>query len=89
MNRLNRMLSDETNRLLDRIAATVPCGSLAAATAAHPALRARLDEAEARVTAIRATLLEAYGDWGRALEDLENLWALVAWKREEDPALAA
>jgi O-methyltransferase involved in polyketide biosynthesis len=88
MNSLDRLLHDEMAHLLDRIAATVPGGSLAAATASHPTLRARLDEAEARLTALRATLLEAYGQWGRTLEDLENLWALAAWKREE-PSLAA
>jgi hypothetical protein len=83
MNPLNRLLGAELNDLLDRIATSLPAGSLAAASAAHPTLRARLDEAEARLSAVRATLLEAYGDWGRALEDLENLWALAAWKASE------
>ena len=83
MNPLDRLLGDEMNRLLDRIATTVPGGSLAAATAAHPVLRTRLDETEARLAALRASLLEIYGDWGRTLEDLENLWALAAWRREE------
>ncbi len=88
MNPVDRLLRDEMNQLLDRIAATVPEGSLATATAAHPTLRARLDETETRLTAIRATLLESYGAWGKTLEDLENLWALAAWKREES-SLAA
>ena len=57
MNPLDWLLHDEMNRLLDRIATTVPGGSLAAATAAHPVLRARLDETEARLAALRATLL--------------------------------
>ena len=83
MNPLDRLLREELSHLLDRIATTVPDGSLAAATAAHPMLRARLDEAEARLAALRATLIETYGDWSRGLEDLENLWALAAWKREE------
>jgi O-methyltransferase involved in polyketide biosynthesis len=83
MNPLDRLLHDEMAHLLDRIASTVPDGSLAAATVAHPTLRARLDETEARLTALRATLLETYGQWGRTMEDLENLWALAAWKREE------
>ncbi len=82
MNPMDRQLRDEMNRLLDRIATTVPDGSLAA-TAAYPALRARLDETEARLAALRATLLETYGAWDRGLEDLENLWALAAWKGEE------
>ena len=83
MNPLDWLLHDEMSRLLDRIATTVPGASLAAATAAHPVLRTRLDETEARLAALRATLLETYGDWGRTLEDLENLWALAAWRREE------
>jgi O-methyltransferase involved in polyketide biosynthesis len=83
MNPVDRLLRDEMSQLLDRIAATVPEGSLAAATARYPTLRDRLDEAEARLTALRATLLETYGAWGKTLEDLDNLWALAAWKRDE------
>jgi hypothetical protein len=45
-----------------------------------PTLKARLETAETQLTAVRAALLEAYGRWGRALEDLENLWALAAWR---------
>jgi len=29
---------------------------------------------------IRASLLESYGRWRRTLEDIENLWALAAWR---------
>jgi hypothetical protein len=29
---------------------------------------------------VRAALLEGYGRWRRSLDDLENLWALAAWK---------
>ena len=83
MNPLDRLLRNEVSHLLDRIATTVPGGSLAVATGAHPTLRSRLDATEARLSALRATLLEAYGDWGRTLEDLENRWARAAWKGEE------
>jgi hypothetical protein len=83
MNPVDRLLRDEMNRLLDRIATTVPEGSLAAATAGHPSLRSGLDETEAQLAALRATLLETYAAWGKALVDLENLWALAAWKQEE------
>jgi O-methyltransferase involved in polyketide biosynthesis len=89
MNALDRLLTDEINSLLERVAATVPEGSLAAATARHPTLRARLDETEARLAALRASLLETYGAWGRTLEDMENLWALAAWKREDPASMAA
>jgi hypothetical protein len=36
-----------------------------------------------RLATLRGMLLETYGAWGRALEDIENLWALVAWLRDE------
>jgi hypothetical protein len=89
MNSLDKLLKDEIDSLLERIAATVAEGSLADVTASHPALRARLEEAEARLAALRASLLEAYGAWGRALEDVENLWALAACKRANPGAIAA
>jgi hypothetical protein len=51
---------------------------------------------DATLAGIRVSLLESYGRWGRALDDLENLWALAAWRSvtsEETPekpaALAA
>ncbi len=88
MNPLDRLLRDELNGLLERIAACVPEGSLAAAVQ-HPSLRARIDETDARLCALRASMLEAYGAWGRTLEDLENLWALTAWKREDTASIAA
>jgi hypothetical protein len=89
MNPLDRMLRDEVSGLLERIAASVPEGSLAAATGQYPSLRARIDETDARLSALRASMLEAYGAWGRGLEDLENLWALAAWKREDPASIAA
>jgi hypothetical protein len=89
MNPLDRLLKDELNQLLDRISTSVPGESLAQITASTPALRARLDEADARLAALRGTLLDAYGAWGRTLDDLENLWALAAWKREEETPVAA
>jgi hypothetical protein len=89
MNPLDRLLKDELNHLLDRIATSVPGGSLAHVTATTPALRARLDETEARLSVLRGTLLEAYGAWGKTLDDLENLWALAAWKHEEETPAAA
>src|SRR3990170_4778643 len=88
MNPVERVLYDEITRLLDRIAASVPDTSFAAIRAANPTLRARLDEAEATLAAQRAALLEGYGRWRRALEDVENLWALAAWRSAatEEPA---
>ena len=94
MNSVDRVLYEELTHLMDRLATTVPAGSLSAG--GHPQLRARLDEADAQLAAARASLLEDYGRWRRALEDVENLWALAAWRSaaaeeagEQTAALAA
>src|SRR3989338_7394306 len=88
MNTVERVLYDEITRLLDRLAVSVPDTSFDAIRAANPTLRARLEEAEATLAAQRAGLLEGYGRWRRALEDVENLWALAAWRSAatEEPA---
>ena len=78
MNSVDRVLYEELTHLMDRLATSVPAGSLRAA--GQPLLRARLDEADAQLAAARASLLEDYGRWRRALEDVENLWALAAWR---------
>jgi hypothetical protein len=89
MNSVDRVLYEELTHLIDRLATSVPNGSLAQAAAAHPRLRAHLDEADAQLAAARATLLEGYGRWQRALEDMENLWALAAWRRSAAPEEAS
>ena len=85
MNTVDRILYEELTHLVDRLATSVPNGSLAQAMAANPLLRARLDEADAQLAAARASLLDDYGRWRRALEDMENLWALAAWRRSAAP----
>jgi hypothetical protein len=98
MNAVERMLTDEINLLLDRVATTVPEGALEQIRVTHPTLKARLDEMESALASARASLLDGYSRWSRALDDLENLWALAAWRsaaveesteRESPPALAA
>jgi hypothetical protein len=79
MNAVDGVLRDEIGRLMDRLAATVPGGSLEATSMANPTLRARLDDMEGSLATARAALLEDYGRWRRMLDDLENLWALAAW----------
>jgi hypothetical protein len=81
MNSVEHVLYEELTHLVDRLATSVPDGSLAEAAAANPSLRKRLDEADAQLASARASLLEEYGRWCRALEDVENLWALAAWRR--------
>lgn len=79
MNAVDVVLQDEIGRLMDRLAATVPGGSLEATSAANPTLRTRLDDMEISLAMARATLLEDYGRWRRTLDDLESLWALASW----------
>ncbi len=88
MNPVERVLHQELIGLLDRLATSVPDGAIEAIRAANPTLKARLDDADAKVAALRATLLDDYGRWRRTLEDLENLWALGAWRSAtaEEPA---
>jgi hypothetical protein len=80
MSPVERVLDDELARLIDRLAASVPGGSLGAISAVHPALRSRIDQVEARLAEARGAVLDAYGRWRRGLEDLENVWALAAWR---------
>jgi hypothetical protein len=85
MNPVDHILYEELTHLVDRLATSVPDGSLAQAASANPLLRTRLDEADAQLAAARASLLDGYGRWRRALEDVENLWALAAWRRSAAP----
>ncbi len=87
MNAVEQVLGAEVNDLLERLASSVPGGCLTAISARQPTLKKRLDETEGQLTIARATLLEGYGRWRRALEDVENLWALAAWRSAaEEPA---
>lgn len=95
MTQLEQVLNHDVDRLLERLAGSVPGGCLEAVAARNPGLRRRLDEVEAQIATLRASLLEGYSRWRLALEDTENLWALAAWKSageeapEQSPSLAA
>jgi hypothetical protein len=80
MNAVQRVLDAELVALLDRLAGSLPQGTVSAVAHAAPSVRSRLDEADARLSEIRAALLSDYGRWRRALEDVENLWALASWR---------
>ena len=80
MNAVEQVLSTDMNELLERLASSVPGGCLTAITATQPTLRKRLDEMEDHLTNARAAMLDGYGRWRRALEDLESLWALGAYR---------
>jgi hypothetical protein len=96
MNPVERVLHQELTGLLDRLATSVPEGGFESIRAANPTLKTRLDDADAKLAAVRESLLDSYGRWRRALEDLENLWALGAGRStaaeestEQSAALAA
>ena len=92
MNPVERVLHQELTGLLDRLATSVPEGGFETIRAANPTLKTRLDEADAKLAVVRESLLDSYGRWRRALEDLENLWALGAWRSiaaEESPEQSA
>ena len=77
-----RLLQDEMNRLLDRLAGALPDGIAAALALEDPDLAARIDAEDARLTALRAALLDGYRQWTNSLQALEDLWALRALKAD-------
>ena len=79
---LARLLQDEMNRLLDRLAGAVPGGSVATLTDDDPDLAARIADEEARLTDLRALLIDGYRRWGESLQSLEDLWALRTLKAD-------
>ena len=94
MNAVEQLLYDEVTHFMDRLATSVVPGAVI--PTAIPGMRARLDDAESELATARAAMVESYGRWRRALEDIENYWALAAWRstaaeesREHAAALAA
>ena len=83
MNSMERLLHDEITRLIDRLASSVRDGEMERIRAANPTLKLRLEEMDTSLAGIRSFLVEGYGRWRRALDDLENLWALAAWRSAE------
>jgi len=83
MNGLERLLQDELNRLVDRIAARAGQEPAAGVT---PELKARIDRSEDRLTGLRAALLDGYAEWVRAMDECEDLWALAELRQETEDA---
>lgn len=88
MNSMERLLHDEITRLMDRLATSVPDGGIDRMRAANPTLRVRLDEMDRVLAGLRGSLVAVYGQWNRALDDLENLWALAAWRSAQSEEAA-
>jgi hypothetical protein len=85
MSHFERLLQDDLNRLVDRIAARAGDD---AATGLKSDLRTRIERSEDRLTVLRAALLDGYAEWGRAIEECEDLWALAGLRREAPEAAA-
>ena len=85
MNPLDKLLQDDLNRLVDRIAAVARADTAAESERQRPDRRARIEQSEATVARLRLDLLERYGEWQRALEECENLWALAELERDAPP----
>jgi hypothetical protein len=86
MNALERVLQDDLNRLVDRLAAvTSECAE------PPPSVQAQLDRAEARLSSLRQELLRGYAEWIQALEECGDLWALAALAADQplEPGLRA
>lgn len=84
MNDLERLLRSDLERFIDRLATSVPEGAVAAT------LRSRIDAAEEELAGSYTALVEDYGRWRLALDELENIWALAVWRASfaEEPAAA-
>jgi hypothetical protein len=77
MNALERLLQDDLNRLVDRIAAATHEGVAASSGDLRPDLLLQLAASEARLSSVRQRLLRGYSEWRDALEDCADLWALA------------
>jgi hypothetical protein len=80
MNVVEQILSDDLAHCIDRLATSIPEGTIERIRAVTPILAARLDRVEADLATTRAELIGGYGRWLRQLDDLENVWALAAWR---------
>ena len=83
MSHFDRLLQDDLNRLIDRIAVRAGEGT---AAGLKPDLAAHLERSEERLTVLRAVLQDAYVEWMRALDECEDLWAVAGLRREAEPA---
>lgn len=85
MNALDRLLRDELNRMLDRVAAAAH-GVAPQGGGYAPGIARKIEVAEARLTALRLGMLEAYESWADALGECGDLWALAMMEAAEPSA---
>ena len=77
MNPLERVLQDDLDGLVDRLAAETREGTLTRCAERGSELLSRLEAAEARLSAARRELLGDYEEWRRALDQCADEWALA------------
>ena len=77
MNALERLLQDDLNRLIDRLAAATHEGLVAGCGERRPDLLAELVDSETRLTTARRSLLDANDMWRGALDECSDVWALA------------
>jgi len=85
MSHFERLLQDDLNRLIDRVAVRAGEG---AAAGLQSDLRTRIERSEERLTALRAALLDGYAEWVRAMDECEDLWTLAGLRHEAPEAAA-
>ncbi len=81
MNALERLLQDDLNRLIDRMAATTQEGLVAGCEERRPDLLVQLADSEVRLTAARQSMLEAYAVWRDASMSAPTSGRLRTWWR--------
>jgi len=77
MNALERLLQDDLDRLIDRIAGSAREGLLTECAHHRPEVFGRLEDAEARLSGARQDLVARYAAWLDALDECADLWALA------------
>jgi len=86
MNALERVLQNDLDRLIDRLAAMTEDGMSLESAEYRPSIQARLDSAEARLSRIRQDLLRGFAEWYQALEECGDLWATAALAADQPSA---
>lgn len=80
MNELERLLTADVERLIDRLAASVPPNTIGRLRTSMPQLSARIEETDQRLAETRRLLSEEYASWREQLAEIEDLWSLATWK---------
>ena len=77
MNAMERLLQEDLDHLIDRLAAASHEGLAAGCASRRPDLLGQLADSETRLTNVRRSLIEGYAVWREALQECADLWALV------------